>query len=529
MEERAASAEATQGSRVGAFARAGLQLLALSFQPAIALWSVNVDQNVDPVPLLAVAAMTFGAAVVLVTILRAVLASLPRALAVVSVLIVVFYGWDLLRNSSERIDARAPSFVGALFALFVVAFAVVVAYAYGRTTFFRTTAIAFSLGVLAASLANLGLTYSRVSETPLPQVPVGVVNAQAGNRPDIYYVVLDGYGREDVLRTLYGHSNDTFTAELRDRGFHVPSKAVTNYSMTYVSVPGTLSMEYVIESGRPLTSNQLITLHRRIGGDNSVVRNLKAAGYEYWHLESGWSGARCGALVDRCVSAPFLDDALWALLGKTPLASTLTRRVGHPYTLAAPSRFDELRSIASNGIEGSRKPRFVFAHVLLPHAPLYFGSDCATHFDAALEGTMVGGPENVGRLDRRKIAYADQVVCVNRRLSAFLDVVDPGSVVLFLADHGPDSYGQLATIPLTGWSRDAILERMAIFAALRMPPACRAGLPDAFAPVNAFRLIFRCLFDAPLPDLAHRSILVPPVVEKFRTLEVAVPDGLGAG
>ena len=39
------------------------------------------------------------------------------------------------------------------------------------------------------------------------------------NAPDIYYLVLDGYGRSNVLLSDYGFDNSEMIAALRDRGF----------------------------------------------------------------------------------------------------------------------------------------------------------------------------------------------------------------------------------------------------------------------------------------------------------------------
>jgi hypothetical protein len=42
--------------------------------------------------------------------------------------------------------------------------------------------------------------------------------------PDIYYIILDGYARADVLHEFYGYDNSSFIAALKDRGFEVTPK-----------------------------------------------------------------------------------------------------------------------------------------------------------------------------------------------------------------------------------------------------------------------------------------------------------------
>src|SRR5690606_34858612 len=40
--------------------------------------------------------------------------------------------------------------------------------------------------------------------------PVPVLSADSRELPDVYYIVLDGYAREDVVRNVFGHDNSEF-------------------------------------------------------------------------------------------------------------------------------------------------------------------------------------------------------------------------------------------------------------------------------------------------------------------------------
>jgi hypothetical protein len=59
---------------------------------------------------------------------------------------------------------------------------------------------------------------------------------QLSDRPDIYYFILDGYGREDVLKEDFDFDNAEFLSALRDRGFEVADQATANYPATIISV-----------------------------------------------------------------------------------------------------------------------------------------------------------------------------------------------------------------------------------------------------------------------------------------------------
>jgi len=69
-------------------------------------------------------------------------------------------------------------------------------------------------------------------------------SAQKSMRPDVYYIILDAYGRQDSLMSL-GYDNSAFIHELEDIGFYVASCSRSNYPQTVVSLASSLNMGYL--------------------------------------------------------------------------------------------------------------------------------------------------------------------------------------------------------------------------------------------------------------------------------------------
>ncbi len=103
--------------------------------------------------------------------------------------------------------------------------------------------------VLAVFSLNFGLELSRQFASSLSDIektfplPAEVASPDEGH-PDIYYLVLDGYGRGDVLQKYYGFDNAEFLDGLRQRGFYIADKSSTNYPSTVFSLPSSLNMRY---------------------------------------------------------------------------------------------------------------------------------------------------------------------------------------------------------------------------------------------------------------------------------------------
>ena len=73
---------------------------------------------------------------------------------------------------------------------------------------------------------NFKTTYE---ETPAPQT-------FPNDLPDIYYIIVDTYGRADILKELYSYDNSGFADFLLSRGFYVAESSHANYSQTLLSL-----------------------------------------------------------------------------------------------------------------------------------------------------------------------------------------------------------------------------------------------------------------------------------------------------
>ena len=56
------------------------------------------------------------------------------------------------------------------------------------------------------------------------------------NLPNIFYIIVDGYAGEEILRDIYGLDIADFLSFLHHEGFYVASKSRSNYSQTHLSL-----------------------------------------------------------------------------------------------------------------------------------------------------------------------------------------------------------------------------------------------------------------------------------------------------
>jgi hypothetical protein len=322
--------------------------------------------------------------------------------------------------------------------------------------------------------------------------PSPMPDARSGP-PDIYYLILDGYAREDILRTIYGYDNSGFLAFLRERGFYVADRSHSNYSMTPLSLASSLNMEYVNWVGDVAgrrDSKDVRPLHQLIL-DNKVMKFLKARGYKFVHFPSGWT------LTSRNESADWdVNCGGWLefdrVLARTTMLQPfglLDRRIEGEQRTRIRCTFETLTEV-QHRIAG---PRFVFAHIVLPHPPFLFGPNGESRR---------GEPELGSNQWKQKSRYRDQVIFCNHEVEELVErilaeaAISP--IIVLQGDHGPASTG------FENEGEGLIRERMGILNVYHLPQG-PDGLYASISPVNTFRLIIDKYFGEHYPFLEDRS------------------------
>jgi hypothetical protein len=372
-----------------------------------------------------------------------------------------------------------------------------------------TSAIWLAIPLSTIALHEVRLTRPWIGEDP----PLDVGSWSSSVRPDIYYLIVDGYGREDVLRDLYGFDNRAFLGSLEEMGFQVVRSSFTNYSQTVLSLASSLNMRYldqeVLELG---ADSQDVEPMARLVRYSQVRRTLGALGYATVAYATGYRRTEIENadefLGPTSSAVSTLESLLVETCGAVALVD-LARESGlalqFPGYQAQRERIDYvLDDLPQLARQRQAAPRFVFAHLILPHPPFVYRADGGpadqdTPYELADASYYAGGRHEY--MER----YIEQLVYLNGRLQDVLaDLISSSSqppIILLQADHGPG-----ATIDWWQEPDDTGLwERMSILSAFYLPDA-GLGVPSDLSPVNSFRLTFNVAFGAALPLLPDRAL-----------------------
>ena len=379
-----------------------------------------------------------------------------------------------------------------------------------RRSFENATAF-LNMAAACSVLVSLGtLGFTAWHATPISQHTESVQPAVSpqpaqGDLPDIYYILLDAYARDDILRSIFNYDNSPFISFLKDRGFYIADRSNSNYLWTLFSLSSSLNLDYLTAEAPPNESQREFELRvqerfRR----NKVLELLKQRGYTCISFTSGYSAAG-GMEVDVTLKPGLvLGEFQNLLINLTPLRTllgrieTLSQYAMHRkrilYTL------DQLPKLRRYG-----KPLFVFAHVTIPHPPFVLDENGdPVHSQPPI--MLADGPQFFasGASTEEYIAgYTKQMTYLNARMRASIDDIirtSPDAIMLVQGDHG-------SRLRLTDKLETTdVREAAGILNAYRLPGRnMQELLSDRISPVNSFRVVFNAYFGAGYPILKDRT------------------------
>lgn len=365
---------------------------------------------------------------------------------------------------------------------------------------------------------------------------------QDGTLPDIYYIILDSYAREDVLEAIYQYDNTEFIEGLTEIGFYFPDNSRSNYSQTSLSLSSSLNMDYVEDFIGAIDEDNLDKAPLNKALANSRVRELlESLGYKFIAIDSTVSetqiknadiflsanneetenlgttqnnlsvitpfemifiestggvlltnmASKCVTLQNQEIDSENIKERKQSL--ECRLAGWLISQKEYPYENLRNNilyTFDTLPNLPDVDA-----PRFVFVHMLAPHFPFIFGPNGEiSHQTDAFSLTERGG--FAGNRQTYIEGYTDELIYTNKKITETVREIITNSerppIIIIQADHG--SHANMIPGEPDPLSIPYHEERFAILNTYYLPNCDTDQLYEGITPVNTFRVVFNACF-----------------------------------
>ena len=419
-----------------------------------------------------------------------------RSAFLFSLILLLFFSYGHFFYFLESAQLSADPKI--VLSVYCVIFAAIVFICYKKIrNWENATRLLNVLGIVLVALALAGtilfVLKTSGSETEVhPSLRVEAIP----DAPDIFYIILDGYPRRDVLQRIHQYDNSEFLSFLRSKGFRVLEQSHSNYPGTALSLASSLNFSYLEEivpkqemsSGNRWYLKQLIEKNR-------VLELLRKQGYLTAAFDSGYFATEMKRVDQFYATGWFLNEFHEALLDTTPVW-VVFKNIGR-YTIQRKRILYILDHLPD--VRDPSKPVFVFAHIMALHPPYVFGpnGEERDHRKSSLRFWKDFGDPTPQEISQQ---YQDQLSFINKKVSSTVEAILGNRkrpvVIVIQGDHGSSFVPQAQ-------EKEFYRERFSILNAILLPK--ENGLYDSISSVNTFRILFNAYWNSNLPVLPDRS------------------------
>jgi hypothetical protein len=505
--------------------------IAFALLPVVSILSHNVGETSPPAAVRpGILCLVIGLAVWGITTL--VIRNRVRSGLVTSLFLMLFFSYGHV--VSGFLDPKAFAFflrlglvgdrallVGVWAGLFVLGSAILLRPKMPEGSLVQLFNI-LAFGALAAPVLTI-LMYEAELLQPWPQPDPtggGIRSEAAGQEapPDIYYIILDGFGGQEILADLYEIDLAPFYERMERLGFTIVSGSHSNYSQTALSLASSLNMTYLdfVAEQVGTTSSTRRPLPRLIRW-NRLRQFLEDRGYRTIAFETGsrvteWPDADLylspGRLPRTDLDRLVYESSALSLIPGIPeeVLDIHGRETAAAHRERVRFVFSSLRMLGEEP-----GPKFVFAHIISPHPPFLISRD-GSDLPAKHAFTFNDGDAFPGSSEEYLHGYREQtafvISSIETTIEAILALSPEPPVIIIQGDHGPGSR-------LT-WDSPASAdanERLSILNLIYLQDVGVDEIYDGMTPVNTFRIILNSVFGTRLalaPDRSYLSTWTQP-------------------
>ena len=485
----------------------------LALFPILFLFAQNV-RSMKPEALIVPGIVALVVTFLITLLLNLYFRNMAKSGVIASVMIVAFFSYGYLLDLSRKMGVEFAQYeiLPNLILSCVLIAAVIAAAGLIRRSDSEHSRLTRYLNLIAGLMVALQIVHAGYLLAAVKDTGPTVAEMARGKnipayRPNIYYIIVDGYARQDILKEVFDYDNSAFLDHLRARGFNVADSSHSNYARTLQSLGSSLNgdlLSRLREFGTKVGERvSLATFVQQ----SMVLMALQVFDYNIVSFVSGYDLTTM-KMADVLLTPRFtLTEFQSLIVSRTPLPFVFNHLVG-PHEAHRRRVLYTLDKLAN--IDEVDPPYIVLAHIISPHPPFVFEKDGTPARDSLPFSFSDGSHyfEKGGNAEDYIRGYRNQVQFVTERLQTTIDNIllreaDNPPVIIVQGDHGSGRYLNWKSEELT-WHR----ERFSILNAYYLPRIDNPPLYPTITPVNTFRIIFNSYFGLdfkPCPDQSFFS------------------------
>jgi hypothetical protein len=308
-----------------------------------------------------------------------------------------------------------------------------------------------------------------------------------GHKPDVYFIIADGYAGSAELTNILNFDNSPFLNQLKSKGFYIASHSKSNYNLTPYSLASTFKMDFLNLKSLKENPEDLNECFRNINS-NPVIDFFKGSGYQLFNfsifrfdnmpplINSQFFDVGPGIINSQTLFGRIERDIAFNLITKY--------RFKWAMRLAAEKEVQKIEVLYHKTVETASqiysRPRFVYSHLMMPHYPYYLDSSGNYNdYSSILD-------ENWSSKDK----YIGYLKYCNNKLLKLIDHILVSSakppIIILMGDHGFREFSSEEKF------RNYFFMNLN---AIYLPNKNYSGFTEGITNVNEFRCLFNAAFN----------------------------------
>lgn len=328
------------------------------------------------------------------------------------------------------------------------------------------------------------------------------------SKPDIFFIVFDEFTSSLCLKNYFGFDNKYLDSALQSNHFYTAKHSKSNYNSTPHSIGSALNFQYFnvpLENDsstaevilRGWYSYKMSQLPELLAKSGYAVYNFGIHDFKNYpvHTSHYLYAYERKAFYQETLYGRITKDILWNIdRWKLPFMSKKTSERSMEIQTAFIARNQQnLQLILKELNTQTNQPKFIFGHIMMPHAPFYFDR----------KGNKIINNTSIYNNKNNTGPYLEQLIYTNTWVDSILKATNRNftrpRVVIVEGDHG---YRE---------SPPNINRREMYFMNLNtyyFSDKDYTMLYDSISPVNTFRVVLNKYFNARLPLLRDSTVFL---------------------
>jgi hypothetical protein len=334
---------------------------------------------------------------------------------------------------------------------------------------------------------------------------------------DVYFLVLDSYPGTTFLKDNMQYDNSLFNKALQNKGFRVLANPESNYHRSAFSIAATLNFEYLskVKSSQPISPKEYteatLTVEHALVPQvfkhyNYTLFNLSIFDIDdtrSLHPEDFLTLPQRDVLLYNTLSERLRRDLLWNFVTGRYAVSFIQRMEQRRQEKLAREQIKKrdfnnivIDSLMKIPLQKTNSPKFVYAHVYLPHPPFFYDENGSEN---DLKTVLDEKSHEDRLLFLSYLKYTNNVT--TKIIDGIMQSTGGHAVIILQSDHGFRNFEGAASHPRTFFQN---------YSAFYFPDKNYSALYDTMSNINTFPVIFNKYFGTNIPLQQDTTVFLTP-------------------